>query len=131
MKMLIVEDDVTSQMILKRILEPYGHVDVTQDGQEGLDAFSVAFKSMAPYDLVCLDIMMPGMDGQAVLKEIRRIEEERGIMAGDGVKIIMTSVLNDAQNILRAFNSQCEAYLVKPVDAEKMAKQLRRFGMIP
>ena len=45
------------------------------DGKEAIDAFRMAIEEARPYSLICLDIMMPEMDGHEVLKEIRRIEE--------------------------------------------------------
>jgi two-component system, chemotaxis family, chemotaxis protein CheY len=74
--------------------------------------------------------LMPEMDGQTVLKEIRRIESETGIHGSDGIKIIMTSALSDRKNILDAFKSQCEAYLVKPVDRELLLEHLREFKLL-
>lgn len=130
MRALIVEDDFTSRLILQKILQPYGEVHLAVNGKEALEAFCLAHQNKEPYDLMCLDILMPEMDGQTVLKEIRRIEAETGIHGYDGVKIIMISALNDRKNILSAFKSQCEAYLVKPVDRERLEEHLRAFKLI-
>jgi two-component system, chemotaxis family, chemotaxis protein CheY len=69
------------------------------------------------------------MDGQEVLKEIRRLESEKGIMGLDGTKIIMTTALSDSQNIIPAFRSQCDAYLVKPFDRQKLVRELKGLGL--
>ncbi|HPX48147.1 MAG TPA: response regulator, partial [Treponemataceae bacterium] len=75
-------------------------------------------------------IMMPELDGQAALKKIRDIEEERGIAARDGVKIIMTTALDDKKNIISAFREQCDVYLVKPIDKEKLVESLNTLNLI-
>ena len=130
MRILIVEDDFTSRRVLSRILESYGACDVAIDGEEAVDAVRLALEGEGNYDLICLDIMMPKMDGQAALKAIRTLEETHGIMPGKGAKIIITSALHDSQNVMEAFRFQSDAYIVKPYDKAKFISQLRQFGLI-
>ena len=59
------------------------------------------------------------------LKAIRKIEEDNGIYGLDGAKIFLTMALHDSKNILRAFRSQCEAYLIKPIDKQTLFDELR------
>ncbi len=128
MKTLIVEDDPTSGLILKELLAQHGPVDLAVDGEEGLRRF---ISARPLYDLICIDIMMPGMTGLALLEHIRRKEAEAGILLGHGVKVIMTTALSDSYHVTHAFNEQCEAYLVKPIDHEKLTLYLQRFGLVP
>ena len=130
MKVLIVEDEFVGRVFLQEVLSQYGRCDIAINGTEALDLFKLAMKQNEPYDLICLDIMMPNMDGQQVLKEIRRIEEQDGIMGLAGVKIIMTTALGDLSNIKTAFKEQCDAYLVKPIIKEKLMGTIREFGLI-
>jgi len=130
MKILIAEDDFGCRRVMKMFLGPYGDCDIAVDGVEAVKAFRMALEEGQRYDLICLDIMMPKMDGQTTLKEIRAVEEERGIHGLDGVKVIMTTGLGDKKNILEAFNSQCEAYLVKPITREDMSEKLRYLGLL-
>jgi len=130
LKALIVEDDFTSRIVLQNLLEPYGESHIAVNGKEAISAFKLATAQGKPYETILLDIKMTEMDGHAVLKEIRSMEEEAGIHGHDGVKIIMTSALSDKKNILQAFKSQCEAYIVKPVSQEKLDKHLEEFGLI-
>lgn len=124
MKSLIVDDDFFSRRVLQTVLSAYGESHVAIDGQEALFAFEQALAEEAPYNLICLDIMMPGMDGQEVLKKIREIEEQKGILGHDSVKIIMTTALDDSDSIIKAFREQCESYLIKPISKSKLAKIL-------
>jgi len=130
MRTLIVEDDFTSRRLLIGLLAPYGNCDIALDGKEAVEAFRLAWEGNYPYDLICLDIMMPEMDGQEVLKEIRKLEVEKGIDEHSRVKIIVTTVLDDRENITKAFKGQCEAYLIKPIDKEKLLQEVKSLGLI-
>lgn len=130
MKSLIVEDDFTSRLLMQKFLSPYGESHVAVNGKEALAAFENAINSDEPYQLVCLDIMMPEMDGHTTLKGIREIENRHGILLGDGVKVIMTTALSDINNKLAAVREFSDAYLVKPVDRIKLLNLIRSFGLI-
>ena len=128
-KILVVEDELTSRELLKVILDPYGTIDMVSDGVEAIKAYNMALGKQ-PYDLICLDIMLPKMDGQQVLKGIRKIERKRGIIGPDGVKIIMISVLGDFENVTEAFSAQCTSYITKPINADKIVTELKKLEMI-
>jgi two-component system chemotaxis response regulator CheY len=128
MKILIVDDEFASQMLLKTILEPYGQCDIAVDGIEALRAFNSSTDE--PYDLILLDIMLPKMDGHQVLKKIREIENARGIFGFDGVKVIMITVLDDLENAKQAYESYCKSYLIKPIRNEKLVAELKTLELI-
>jgi len=130
MKALIVDDEFTSQLILQKSLMEYGETQIASSGKEAIDVFSDAIMLNERFDLICLDIMMPDIDGQQVLKEIRALEDMEGLHGDDAVKVIMISSLSDKKNIMEAFKSQCEAYLVKPIDGAKLRKHLETFGLL-
>lgn len=130
MKTLIVEDDFTSRLLLQKLLQPHGAVHVAVDGEEAIEAFKAAIEAKEPYDLVCLDIMMPRKDGQAVLWEIRQIDMENGRTGRTATKVIMITARTDQQNVIRASTSQCEAYLVKPLDKSRLIKELCSLELI-
>ncbi len=130
MRILIAEDDFISRTIMKKYLTQYGECDVAIDGEEAVALFRLAMDEGRPYGLITLDIMMPKMDGQNVLKEIRSMESDNKIYGGDGVKVIMTTALSDKKNVLSAFKSQCEAYLIKPIDKNKIITELKKLRLI-
>ncbi len=130
MKTLIVEDDFASRKLMQKYLSPYGETDIVVDGEEAIEAFTLALNEEKPYDLVCLDIMLPKKDGQEVLEEFRSIESEYGILGNDAVKVLMTTALGDAKNVLKAFRSQCEGYLQKPISKEAIERELRELNLI-
>lgn len=125
MKTLLAEDDFASRKFMDKYLSQFGDCDVTVDGEEAVDAFMMALEDGEPYDLVCLDVMMPVLDGYQVLQAIRDIEEGRGIAKENRVKIIMTTALNSEQNVKKAFELGCEAYSGKPIDVEKFEDVLK------
>jgi len=130
MRILIAEDDFASRKFLYKFLSSYGECDITIDGIEAVDAFMLALDEGKPYDLVCLDIMMPKLDGTKALKAIRDVEKQKGIKGDDRVKVVMTTALNDTTNVYTAFESGCEAYAAKPIDTEKFVDVLKRIGLI-
>jgi two-component system, chemotaxis family, chemotaxis protein CheY len=130
MKSLIVEDEPTSRFMLQQLLEPFGAVFLAEKGTEAIGAFVVAREKREPFDLICLDIMLPEMDGQEVLRMIRSLEERDGILKGDGVKVLMTTVLDDKDHIFSSFREFCDGYLVKPFQKAKLIEHLRNFELI-
>ena len=131
MKILIAEDDFASRKFMLRFLQKYGECAITVDGLEAVDAFLIALESGEGYDLVCLDIMMPALDGYQALKAIRDIEKEKQIPEEKRAKIIMTTALNEGRNVAKAFELGCVAYAGKPIDQEKFENVLRKINLIP
>lgn len=130
MRILIAEDDLASRKYLSRFLSSYGECDITIDGMEALEAFMMAWDEGRPYDLICLDIMMPELDGMKTLRTIREIENQKGVEEAKRVKIIMTTALNDTGNVMSAFETGCEVYAAKPIDTKKLIEVLKKLGLI-
>jgi two-component system, chemotaxis family, chemotaxis protein CheY len=130
MRTLIVEDDFTSRLLLQTFLSPYGECHIAVNGKEAVQAFRAAQESGRNYDLLCVDIMMPEMDGQEAIKQIRALEEDDGIQSTDGVKIIMTTALDDVRNVVQSFQALCDAYVFKPIDTGKLIGHIRDFHLI-
>jgi two-component system chemotaxis response regulator CheY len=125
LRMLIVEDEFLSRNHLATLVSGYGSADVAVDGEEAIRAVKYAYEGQRPYDLILLDVMLPLKDGQAVLKEIREYEASRGVCAGDGARVIMTTALSDAHNVMEAFKSQCDSYVPKPYSKSKLDEVIR------
>jgi two-component system chemotaxis response regulator CheY len=130
MRTLIVEDDFTSRLLLQSFLSKYGECHIAVNGKEAVTAFRAAQESGQKYDLICMDIMMPEMDGQTAVKEIRALEEAGGTLSTQGVKIIMTTALDDVKNVVESFKSLCDAYLFKPIDTGKLVAHLRELDLV-
>jgi len=130
MRILVVEDDLISRKFLQKFLSQYGETDVVVDGMEALDAFLFSLKSNQPYDLVCLDVMMPKVDGIKVLKTIRELETQKGLLPKKRVKVIMTTALSGTDYVQSAFEIGCEGFASKPIDTKKFVEVMEKLGLI-
>ena len=130
MKTLIVEDEVTSRTLLRALLRRYGTTNVAMNGKEGVDAVAEAIKAAEPYDLICLDIMMPEMDGQEALRRIRQLEDEAGIGEAGRARVIMTTAQADRDTVLEAISAHADYFLVKPIDSRQLLDNLRKLNLI-
>lgn len=130
MKTLIAEDDFVSRKYLFKLLSQYGECDMTVDGIETVEAFVIAHDIGEPYDLLCLDIMMPKIDGLKALQTIRDFEEKKGISESDRCKVIITSALSEAEVVFDSFSTENEVYATKPVDASGVKEALKKLKMM-
>lgn len=130
MKILLAEDDFASQKFMDKYLSQYGECDATVDGEEAVNAYLMALEDEEPYDLICLDVMMPVMNGYQALEAIRKDEAERGVEKEDRVKIIMATALSGERVVDKAKKLECEAYAGKPIDVEEFDNILRNLGLI-
>jgi two-component system chemotaxis response regulator CheY len=130
MRCLIVEDDFAARKLLQVYLSDYGDCFIAISGREAVEAIRYALERGEHYDVICLDIMMPEMDGYETLKAIRHIEDEHGIGDPDRAKVIMTTALDDSQNVTRAFKVGCGAYIVKPVEKDKLLEEMEKLGLV-
>ncbi len=129
MRILIAEDDYVSRRFLLKFLSQFGDCDVTIDGMEAIEVFMMSLDEKRYYDLICLDIMMPEVDGIKALKTIRKLELERNIPVENQTRIIMTTALNATDEIFNSFESGSEAYAVKPIDTDKLKDVMVRLGL--
>ena len=116
MRALVVDDDLTTRIVLQEILSRYCEVHSCVDGTEAVQACTRALEHHDPYDLICLDLHMPAMNGLDALKLIRQEEERHGRPRPRGAKVIVTTATDDAGTINTAFRELCDAYIVKPID---------------
>jgi two-component system chemotaxis response regulator CheY len=130
MKTLVVEDDFASRVLLQERLKGFGPVHVAVNGKEAIEAVRHALTANEPYDLICLDIMMPEMNGQDALRHIRDLENAAGKPPADGSKIVMTTALRDIKNVSTAYGGLCDAYLPKPIEKERLYAELRKLNLI-
>jgi two-component system response regulator VanR len=121
-QILVVEDDAHICEMVKKYLQKAGfHVDTCSDGNMALEQFY-----NKNYHLVILDIMLPGVDGQELLKEFRRIH--------DDTPVLMMTALSDDDNQMKAFSNEADDYVTKPFSMQILLKRvealLRRSGVL-
>ena len=130
MKVLVAEDDPTSREVLTSLLSKYGEISCAEDGDTALEMVTQALRDGAPFNLVCLDIMMPERDGHSVLRELRALESELKVPLESATRVIMTTALEDSSNVLNAFKVGCEAYVVKPIEKAKLVHEMSKLGLV-
>ena len=130
LKILVAEDDFACRKILQSFLSDFGECFVVINGLEAVKAFKGALDEGRPYDLICLDVMMPEMDGREALESIRKIEKEHGITGLDSVKVMMTTALSDSASVIGAFREGCEAYIVKPLGKRNLIEEMEKLGFV-
>jgi two-component system chemotaxis response regulator CheY len=74
--------------------------------------------------------MMPGMDGQEALTRIRAQEVEHDLNSSQGATILMTTALDDPQNVIAAYKNLCDGYLVKPISKTALFDELRKHKLL-
>lgn len=131
MKALIVDDDFYSRNMIHEILRQVAKCDIAVNGEEAIEAFRRGLLDKAPYDLVCLDLLMPELDGQQALREIRTLEQESGIGPQNEAKVIVTTMLADEKETHDAFFlGGATSYLVKPIDEDKLMSEIKSLGLV-
>lgn len=108
MKILIIEDEVLLADSLKALLEKKGFdVECVYDGIDGAE-----YAQSGIYDLLILDVMIPGMDGYAVAKQVRAQR--------CGVRILMLSAKAEPEDRIKGLDSGADYYLTKPFDSREL-----------
>jgi len=131
MKVLIVDDDFYSRNMIHEILRPVAHCDIAVNGEEAIEAFRRGLVQGEPYDLICLDLLMPELDGQQALREIRAIEKEFDVAPQVESKVVVTTMLDDEKETHDAFFlGGATSYLVKPIDEQKLMNEVKSLGLL-
>lgn len=128
MRILAAEDDPVSRRLIQKLLSRYGECETVADGAAASAAIELGFKELRPYDLVCLDVMMPHKDGLAVLRELRALEKLRGIPESETTKVVMVTALDDTQSFLNSFDQGSFWYVTKPIDISRLEEVLSELG---
>ncbi len=113
MRILLVEDEVSLAKSLKKILEHHNYnVDMVHNGLEVLD-----YIKTYSYDIVILDIMLPGIDGVNVLRQIREINLN--------IKIIMLTAKDLTEDKVYALDLGADDYMTKPFSSSELLARIR------
>ncbi|HLH38052.1 MAG TPA: response regulator transcription factor [Bryobacteraceae bacterium] len=122
MQILVVEDERRMAELLEKTLQEEGHqVIVARDGREG---FEIARNS--PFDVIVLDLMLPGMDGFSIARKLRACRNQ--------TPVLMLTARDAPADIVRGLDAGADDYLTKPFSIEILLARLRavsRRGAIP
>jgi DNA-binding response OmpR family regulator len=116
MKVLVVEDERKIASLIRKDLEARGFVvDVSHHGDEGY-----IYATIRPYDVVVLDIMLPGRDGLSILRNLR----ERGM----DVPVLLLTARSELNERLEGLNLGADDYLTKPFYVEELSARIQALG---
>lgn len=130
MRILIVEDDYASRRFLRKFLDKYGECSEAEDGRKALLAYQEALDAKENFELICLDICMPTMDGYETLQKIREVECEYNIQSCRAAKIIMTTSMDSSDDVAKAFELGCVAYIAKPINVVQLDAIMKKLQLI-
>lgn len=127
MKALIVDDLEMNREILAIFLEGYGTVAMAEDGEEAIRMVTDALGKGEHFDLICLDISMPGIDGHETLRRIRTLEAGHG---DSQAKVFMVTASSSPDDMVDALvGGACDDYLIKPIVQRNFKELLARHGL--
>jgi two-component system chemotaxis response regulator CheY len=112
------------------MLSKYGDCDSVGNGREAVETFAAARLGGLGYDLVCLDVRMPEIEGPQALQEIRKIEKDNRVPSGLA-RVFMTTSVGDREIVAGSIKFKCDAYLLKPINLKRLEERLQFFGLIP
>lgn len=107
---LIVDDNIKNLDLFKDFVESWGYETVT--AQQGKDAISLAERYLP--DIILLDVMLPGMSGYEVCRELKENTKTQHI------PVVMITVLNDIADRIHGYKIGADQFLVKPVDYNEL-----------
>lgn len=128
MKTLIADDDYLLAQYLQTLLSPYGEVVVVHNGREAIEAVATSIKTHDPFALICLDIFMPDLDGNAVLQAIKQLMADP-LSKSTNTKILMMTGRADRSKVIQAVENGCNDVIIKPIERQVFFEKLTAMGM--
>ncbi len=131
MRILVVDDDVTSQTVMMKTLCEFGECVAASSGEEAMAEFNHAYDIGSPFDLISLDISLPDASGIDVLKTIRAVEKARTVSRDRGSRVIMVSSFSDHNRVIGSVQAGCDHFIVKPFDRASLLEKISQICGLP
>ena len=130
MKTLIVDNEEADRVAVQKILLDYGECDFAENGKEAVNAFQRAWNGGGPYELICLDIQMPVLDGFETLRILREMEGVMSVTDAERCRIFMITADTAVTDRDRARTLGCDAYFLKPIRRGLFMNRLQTFDLL-
>jgi len=131
LRILIVEDEPVNREFLRLSLRGLGDCQAVSSGEDAVAAQRTALEQNQPFDVVFLDIMLPGINGLQALEQLRALEDRHGVPQERRVPVIITTTLDDDKTASRAFiHGQAVSYMTKPFRAAQIREELSKLGLL-
>lgn len=129
MRILLVDDEAVSLKKLDTIMSQLGDTLPVLSGADAIEAFKQAWADWRPFDLLCLDVSMPEVDGTEVLYEVRRLEKEKSVEEDKRIKILMVTSHSDRDTVMTCVQAGCDGYIFKPFNFTTLMDKLESIGL--
>lgn len=113
MRCLVIDDEPTARLHLRLLLEERGKVDEAPDAIAGLQRIRDAIADNDPFDLVCIDLSMPGPSGIEAIKMVQEVDKK--LRHGKHTNVVVVTASDDQKDIRAALHQHVDGYLLKPV----------------
>jgi len=128
MKTLIVDDCALSRQLLIICIEDYSDIDFATNGKEAINKVKQAIEQKENYNLICMDLNMPVMDGHETMQAIREMEVVSGLSRA---KLFMITASSCPDDMIKAITEgECDDYIMKPVMRKAIRKLLQKHELI-
>ncbi len=122
LSILVVEDNEINALLARALLTRLGHrASVATNGEAAVESWQAAQTAGAPYDLVLMDVQMPGMDGLEAARRIRAVEADHNAKP---VRIVALTANASAEDRTACLAAGMNGLLVKPLDRERLSEEL-------
>ena len=129
MRLLIVEDDNASRLFMEKYLSRYGDCETARDGLEAIYLVDKSLDEKRYYDLICIDIIIPKINGIKLFKSIKELEKKYKIEKDMKTEIIFISSLCDKETFKEINKYDYHAYLWKPLDVNILKEELKKINI--
>ncbi len=130
MNVLVVDDNLTIRRVLVGLLGRHAFCDTAVNGRSAVDAVFQQVRGGLGYDLICLDLSLPDLDGLEALHQIRAVESSHAVAGAKRSRVVVITAHDDADTETRAFDAGCDAFLRKPFDAARVSSLLAELGLV-
>ena len=130
MKTLVVDDLRPSSRVIQPIVGKYGQCDTVNELRAIAEAFNKAWTDNTPYNLVCVDVKPPKVDGEQVLRLVRAMEEKMRLTAEQRARVILVTADYEQKTAERLRNLGCDAVFVKPINRKQLQEWLTKLNLV-
>jgi len=132
MRLLLVDDDERILVLLQRYLSQYGEIQTAMSGEEAIRVFKSTHENKQCFDVVFMDINMPGIGGHEVVNELRILEKKFGFAESATFKLVMISAYTETINLCKTLSySNADIYITKPFTKKSLLSELKKHNILP
>ena len=127
---LIAEDDFATRWRMKRLMEPHICCDIAVSSSEVLQAFKISNEDGMPYNIMILNVALPGAPILETITEIRRREAHRNLQGAERIAFVVVTDVDSKEPSLGEILSQCEGHIQRPIQKGDFLGQLHSLGFL-